>query len=118
MACSKNQDCLRIATDIYPGLQGEIDGSIQTIVSSLNDITGELSTLTVPGDYLGNKVREKLETIISSLDSDKSNVEAAKGNIDTFIGEKVEEHLEHYDSWEREQEELKKKQKYGEITLN
>ena len=109
MACSKDQGCLTIANSIYPGLRGEIGSSIQKINGTLDSITSELNSLTIPDDYLGSMVKEKLGTIIANFGSDKSNVNAIKGQIDAFIGEKIEEHLKHYENWKRAQEELKKK---------
>ena len=110
MACSKDQGCLTIANSIYPGLQSEINSSIKTITTALSDITSELSTLTIPEDYLGKKVKEELESITNNLNSDQSNVVATSGNIGMFIGKKVEEHRNHYNAWKKAQDELKKKQ--------
>lgn len=110
MACSKDQGCLTIANSIYPGLQSEINSSVKTITTGLNEITTELNTLTIPDDYLGEKVKKELESITSNLNNDQSNIVATSGNIGMFIGRKVEEHRNHYNAWKKAQDELKKKQ--------
>ena len=111
MGCNKDSGCLTIANSTYPGLQEEINGGVNTITSSIDEITSELNALTIPEDYLGKKVKRELESICSNLSNDQSNIVATSGNIGRFIGTKVEEHRNHYNSWKRAQEELKKKQK-------
>ena len=118
MGCNKDSGCLTIANSTYPGLQSTINSSIKTITTGLTEITSELNTLTIPEDYLGKKVKRELESICSSLSSDQSNIVATSGNIGRFIGTKVEEHRNHYNSWKRAQEELKKKQKEEEENSN
>ena len=99
MACSKDAGCLRIATSIYPGLQGEINASISKISSSISEIISGLNGLSIPDDYLGAKVKSRVSAICSSLGSDASEVGAIGGKINGFVGNKIQEHNEHYREW-------------------
>ena len=109
MGCNRDSRCINIANVTYPKLQGEINSSIKTITSSLNEITSELSALTIPEDYLGQKVKKQLESIVSNLDSDQGNIVDAGGTVGMFIGKRVEEHRNHYNAWKRAQDALKKR---------
>ena len=104
MACGKNAGCLRIATSVYPGLQGEINSSISKISSSINEIISGLNGLSIPDDYLGTKVKSRVSAICSGLGSDASEVGALGGKINGFVGNKIQEHNEHYRTWKAEQQ--------------
>lgn len=109
MGCNKDSRCLTIANNTYPELQNEINSSIKTITSLLNDITSELNILQIPEDYLGEKVKKELELITSNLSNDQIDIASLNGNIGMFIGRKIEEHQSHYNIWKNDQEQLKKK---------
>ena len=118
MACGKNAGCLRIATSVYPGLQGEINSSISKISSSINEIISGLNGLSIPDDYLGAKVKSRVSAICSSLGSDASEVSALGGKINGFVGNKIQEHNEHYRTWKIEQQRRLQAQRKKEIEKN
>ena len=104
MACGKDQGCLRIANSTYPGLQAEINGSINTITNNINEIMSVLNSLSIPDDYLGSKVKTRVNSICSSLSSDEGEVSSISGNINSFVSSKIKEHQEHYNMWKTEQQ--------------
>ena len=106
MSCNRDSGCLNIARSIYPGLKGEIDSSISNVNNQVEEILGELSSLTIPEDYLGNKVKMKLDEICSGFETDKSELSAAKANINAFIDGKIQEHYSHYNEWQRLQKKM------------
>ena len=114
MACNKDSGCLKIANSTYPGLKTEIDSSSTAITDNIQSVIDELSALSVPDDYLGEKVSSRLKTICTELTSDIASVKTMNSSIDGFIDEKITEHTNHYNAWKREQERLamlkKKKQ--------
>ena len=73
----------------YPELQSTINSSIKTITTGLTEITNELNALTIPEDYLGQKVKRELKSICSNLSSDQSNIVAASGNIEDLLEKKL-----------------------------
>ena len=101
MSCNRDSGCLNIAKSVYPGLKGEINSSISNVNSQISEIVGELSSLVIPEDYLGNKVRTKLSEICSGFESDKSELNSAKADVNVFIDSKIKEHYGHYYEWQR-----------------
>lgn len=104
MGCNRDSGCYRIANETYPRLKENIDASIQTINNRLTDDITTLDGLVIPEDYLGVKVKEKLEEITSLFASDIDDLTKTKTNLDTFISEKIKEHKNHYDSWKSVQD--------------
>lgn len=110
MSCNRDRGCLNIAKSIYPGLREEINSSISNVYNQVDDIIGELSSLVIPEDYLGSKVQTKLDEIYSEFESDKTELDSAKADVNEFIDNKIQEHYSHYYEWQRNQELLKKDQ--------
>lgn len=106
MACGKNQGCLNITNNVYPGLQVEINSSINNITTNINEIVSELGSLVIPEDYLGTKVTEELDEICSNLSNDVLEVNSVGRSINNFISLKKEEHQKHYRQWQEEQRRL------------
>ena len=120
MGCNKDEGCLNIANNVYPGLQGEINGSISSITNNVNEIISGLSGLSIPDDYLGEKVKSQVDSICGSLTSDVGEISSLSGSINNFVGSKIEEHQEHYRNWLAQQEWQKKnalKAKQKETTI-
>lgn len=115
MACGKNEECLNIANNIYPNLQSEINSSINTITSSVNEIISGLSSLTIPDDYLGTKVKSRIITICSNLSSDIGEISSINGSINSFVSEKIKEHQKHYEEWKKEQERILEKKRRAKL---
>lgn len=101
MSCNRDSGCLNIARSIYPGLKGEINSSISSVNNQVDGIIGNLSSLAIPDDYLGNKVKSKLEEICTGFETDKSELNSAKANVNAFIDSKIKEHYGHYYEWQR-----------------
>ena len=117
MACGYNANCWRIANSIYPSLKDEISGSINATNKDINGIVDELSSLQIPDDYLGEKVKSKIEDICLNLNNDSKDIKAINGNIDGFIESKILEHQGHYNDWKIE-EDRKIKEKNSQVEIN
>ena len=106
MSCNRDDGCLKIAESTYPSLQSEINTSVNSINTELSDVVSSLQSLTIPDDYLGEKVKDRITSITASLGDDQSSVDAINSELDSFISEKITEHTEHYNEWLQEQERL------------
>ena len=109
MGCNKNEGCKYIYSNEYPTEKSSIDSAIDEVTTQISETSTTLKELFIPDDYLGNKLKTKLEKLCLDLDTDNNNLLLEKGNIDTFINEKIEEHHRHYDDWVRNQELLRQK---------
>ena len=58
-----------------------------------------LNGLYIPDDYLGTKIKSKLEIIDSDLDNCNTSLLNESSNINAFIDEKINEHSNHYITW-------------------
>lgn len=104
MGCNRDDGCLNIARNTYPNLLSGIDNSTLFINNQINDVIEELNSLIIPNDYLGNKVKEKLDEINENLNNDVSELNTFKNNINSFIEKKIKEHEKHYIDWQNMQE--------------
>ncbi len=102
MACSRDSGCLTIAKRIYPELQSKINNSTNTVKTGMNEIIEVLDELFIPQDYLGTRVKEKIDEICEDLGNDV--------NINDFIVSKIKEHKKHYELWHEKQEEVLEEQ--------
>lgn len=94
--------CKEIVDVIYPEKRGEIMSAIGSVMTDLSDIGSELGKLTVPNDYLGQKVVERLGKISESFGQNaNSSVESLKGTIESYIEGKIEMHKGHCASWQK-----------------
>lgn len=116
MGCNRDYNCYSIAKDVYPNLKKDIDESIKKTSTGINDIVDELSILTIPEDYLGTKVKEKVDEMKEFYSEDISELGSFNKAIDNFINEKIREHQGHYQEWKRQQE-LKKKEEEKKNTI-
>ncbi len=98
MSCNKDEFCKNIVNE-YATATGKLNSSFAKLKSEMNDIGNEINGVTVPNDYLGGKVSEKLAQIKCNFDSDKANVESAESSIISFVNDKKNEHQQHYDDW-------------------
>lgn len=97
MACNRDEGCYNIYTNIYPNAQESIDGSIGNIKSEITEISTTLGELVIPEDYLGEKVKRKVEEIQTFLEKDLSDLDTEKTAIDGFIEKQIAIHKKHYD---------------------
>lgn len=99
MSCNKDEDCYRIYIKEYPSYLGTIDPAIRSIKTQIEEVETSLTGLSLPDDYLGNKIKDKLDILISDIDSDKSSISAETTAIRSHIITKRAEHKEHYEEW-------------------
>ena len=104
MGCNRDSGCLKLYSVTYPNLESEINTSISSADGEINEIISELSNLYVPDDYLGNKVQNRLQEICNSFSEDSDKLKTEKNKINSFINTKIEEHRQHYNSWQKAQE--------------
>ena len=107
MSCSRDSGCKIIAERTYPSLKDEINSEFETISSDVMDVLNELSGLVIPDDYLGSRVKDRLNKIGANLSNDAMKVKSAKSDVNTFIDARINEHTIHYQEWEAEQERLR-----------
>ena len=95
MACDNGKEgCKNIVNNIYPRLSSEVNSAISAINSGLSEIGSSLGGLSIPDDYLGSKVKDRIQKINNLINEDMSDVKMESSNIRTFISEKTEEHKE------------------------
>lgn len=105
MACSRNENCHNIAND-YKGKIEDIKNDCRAISSILEDDKSSLTTYQLPDDYLGDIIREELETIKSSIDDKIIKVNDYKIDVTSFVNNKIVEHDKHYEEWCKQQRKL------------
>lgn len=110
MRCNRDSGCYTIAKSTYPKLQGEANGAISSAQSDINSIIDSLGGLTIPNDYLGNKVKKKIDEIDKAFSSNVNELSTIKGKLDTFVTAKIKEHENHYNAWKKQEEERKKQE--------
>ena len=96
MACNmgKGPGCKDIANK-YTIYVEDISQSVSSIKINLSKIKSELESLSVPNDYLGEKVKSRLESICSNFSSDESSIDGAFSSIESFANEKKNDHMQH-----------------------
>ena len=109
MGCNRDSYCNTIANN-YASKKESINSDLTSVKSDINNICELLNSFVVPNDYVGGKVKEKLESISKNFESNSDNVTSFNSEINTFINSKIEEHHNHYQSWKLAQEELAKKE--------
>ncbi len=107
MSCNRDSNCNSIANN-YVSRKDSINSDLSSIKENINSIGESINHFTIPDDYIGNKVQEKLKTIFFELESNRDNLISFNGEVNSFIDSKVVEHRNHYQSWKKLQEELKK----------
>lgn len=112
MSCNRDSNCLNIAND-YVTKKSSINSSLNSMKTNIETVGTSLNNIESPSDYLGNKVKEKIEIISSNLSNSVDNITSFNNNINTFINNKEIEHRNHYNSWKKAQE-AKEKEKSGE----
>jgi len=110
MGCNRDSNCYTIARKVYPELKTDISDSIDKTSVELNEIVDELNTLKIPEDYLGEKVKEKIDEMKDYFTSDISDLKLFDNAIERFINEKINEHEEHYQNWKITQEKKKEEE--------
>lgn len=109
MTCN-GENCLSIAND-YSVKKGSVNSSLNNMKSDITSASDTLNTLNVPEDYIGNKVKTKLETVFNDLSASADRVSAYNNEVSSFVDQKVAEHQTHYRAWKQRQEELALKAK-------
>ena len=119
MACNHDSGCNSLANIKYPTKRTKLVGELNKISTDLDTILGEINGISaiVPDDYVGQKVKEKIsEGLLKDIAACQNDVAAEKSKIETFIGQKIDEHQGHYREWKRKQE--AKVEKPGEDEVN
>lgn len=107
MACDgSSSTCETIANETYPKLIGEIDTSLTKISSDIKAISSDLSSLSVPDDYLGKKVKRELDKLIKNFDEDLALSTKEKGSVDSYVSKRIAEHKKHRAAYLEEQRRL------------
>ena len=101
-----SETCETIANVTYPKLIEKIDESLDSISGDIKKISGDLSDLSVPDDYLGAKVRRELDKLIKNFDEDLALSTKEKGSVDSYVSKRIAEHKKHRADWLRRQREL------------
>ena len=105
MSCNRNEKC-RVIANNYNSRKNSIDSNCSNMKNNVSMISRSLNFFDIPDDYIGNKVKSKIEEITKNLKSSSDGIDAFKQNIDSFIDEKESEHNNHYWSWKKKQDEL------------
>ena len=113
MGCNRDSGCYTLAKSTYPKLQSDANGAITAAKNDINSVIQNLQGVYVPGDYLGNKVKVKIDELCKGFDGNISELSTISGGINTFVSGKITEHENHYNDWKRREEEKKKKQEEG-----
>lgn len=98
MACNKDSHCKTIA-DNYPSLLAPVEDSISKITGSISEISGGLGGLSIPDDYLGTKVKSRVQRICAYFEANSRQVSMLGSKISNFVSEKITEHNKHYNDW-------------------
>lgn len=106
MACG-GERCREIYQNIYPRLQNEISSSISQVNNGIDSIIDGLSALVIPDDYLGAKVKDRVQSIVQSFDSDKVVLKGEEGKISQHIALNIAKHKQHYSDYLKSLEEKK-----------
>ena len=108
MTRCNGENCLSIAND-YINKKSSLNSSLNSMKENITNASDTLNSLSVPEDYIGNKVKQKLESIHNELVADAEIVGNFNKEISGFVDQKVTEHRNHYHNWRMAQEELFKK---------
>ena len=106
MSCGNDSGCFNISKK-YIDDKNSIDSYGNNIISYINEASSTVSTLDIPNDYLGSRVKEKISEIIDSFSSDLESISSFINNVGGFATEKSKEHLDHYNKWKSEQERIR-----------
>ena len=107
MACDgSSKDCETIYNKTYPKLIKAVDTSLNGVSSGISDIASSLSSLSVPDDYLGRKVKRELDNLTKDFANDEELVKAEKTSVDGFVDGKIKEHKAHRKAYLEEQARL------------
>lgn len=107
MSCNRDSNCNVIANN-YVSRKDSINSDLSSIKENINSISDTINHFTIPSDYIGNKVQEKLKTIFLELESNSNNITSFKSDVNSFIDSKVTEHRNHYQTWKKLQEDKEK----------
>ena len=102
LVCDKKH-CNAIVLD-YESKKGQIAGKLSSMKSDISNITSELNSLSVPDDYIGSKVVEKIKSITTDLSTSEASVESFKGTVNSYIQGRQAIHAEHYEKWKAAEE--------------
>ena len=105
MSCNHDQRCLDIANEYGPK-KGQINADLNNVSESISTINTKLKSFSVPEDYIGNKVIEKINSISNRLIASSDNVDSFKNSVDSFIDNKEQEHRSHYNAWKKRYDEM------------
>ena len=100
MGCNRNYGCQKLANTVYPNLKTEVGKDITKAKSEIEEIVNTLKGLSIPEDYLGEKISTRLNEICSDFNSDAGELDSTKASINSFIDTKIVEHNIHYQKWQ------------------
>ncbi len=99
MGCNRNRDCKEIYETTYPTLRGYVNSGIDSINKYASETVTRLQGLYIPDDYLGNKLKDKIEELNTKLNTDLDSLSSGKDSVDSFVDRMIEEHRQHYKDW-------------------
>lgn len=108
-ACGKDDGCLGIAEG-YAAAASSLEGAFSGLESAVSDLGSSIGSVSVPDDYLGEKIVPALGNIASGISSISGMVSGLKGGAISFARGKEQEHRQHYIAWKEEQERLRKEE--------
>lgn len=111
MSCNKDSSCLNLSRTTYPSLKDDIVTSFQSANKEVNKLIDTIQCVHVPDDYLGDKVKSKIDTLLDGFYNDIDSLNTEQTNVKTFILAKIDEHEQHYQDWKKQQEVWAKKKK-------
>ena len=104
-ACGQNEACKGYAEG-YASAKGSLEGAFGGLVSAVSNIESGMGSISIPNDYLGDKVASALDSITGGITEIQSLVDTLREQAINFADRKEKEHMEHYLKWEAEQKKL------------
>ena len=99
MSCNRDSGCKELYSVKYPSYKSDIDSQINDVNNKVMEVEDLLNELYIPGDYLGTKIKTKIEELCTELNNNIEELSSEKTNIDSFIDDKINDHKTHYNTW-------------------
>lgn len=102
MSCNKDENCRNIA-NYYQNISKNVKNSYVKIYGEIGEVAEKLSMQVIPEDYLGEKIKDKLEKLKLVYEENIEIMSITEKQMMSFIDEKRIEHKKHFNEWFEQQ---------------